>query len=371
MSFSIIINRRRFLQAASTALAAGALPSIASNKASAQTPGELRVLVYGGDTGKAMIEAYVKPFEAETGIKMTPITDQGDRASIEMMVAQNNVTVDVVTANQGSSFELSQKGLFEPIDYSIYRNEDLDGLADFAKQPFGVANVVYAFVMVYNTEKFPAGKLRPTTWAEFWDVNSFPGVRSLVSGQYGSEGPWEEALLADGVNPKDIYPMDLDRVFKSLDRIKPDIRKWWGTGSEIQQMMHDKAVDLVNAYDGRAGTLIKQGAPLEINRNQAKITWDYWQIVKGSPNAHAAQQFVAFTARADRQAAFSQLMPFGPSNLNAFKVLPEDIGRSLASHPDYLRSSVLIDSKWYAEKGSDGLTNTEKLVQRWNEWILL
>ncbi|TIU24918.1 MAG: extracellular solute-binding protein, partial [Mesorhizobium sp.] len=93
----------------------------------------------------------------------------------------------------------------------------------------------------------------------------------------------------------DIYPMDLDRVFKSLDRIKPDIRKWWGTGSEIQQMMHDKAVDLVNAYDGRAGTLIKQGAPLEINRNQAKITWDYWQIVKGSPNAHAAQQFVAFT----------------------------------------------------------------------------
>ncbi|RWD96179.1 MAG: ABC transporter substrate-binding protein, partial [Mesorhizobium sp.] len=76
-----------------------------------------------------------------------------------------------------------------------------------------------------------------------WDVNSFPGVRSLVSGQYGSEGPWEEALLADGVAPKDIYPMDIDRLFKSLDRIKPDIRKWWGTGSEIQQMMHDKAVD--------------------------------------------------------------------------------------------------------------------------------
>ncbi|RWD97183.1 MAG: ABC transporter substrate-binding protein, partial [Mesorhizobium sp.] len=104
MSFSTNINRRRFVQAASTALAAGALPSIASNTASAQTSGELRVLVYGGDTGKAMIEAYVKPFEAETGIKVTPITDQGDRASIEMMVAQNNVTVDVVTANQGSSF---------------------------------------------------------------------------------------------------------------------------------------------------------------------------------------------------------------------------------------------------------------------------
>ncbi|RUW60923.1 twin-arginine translocation signal domain-containing protein, partial [Mesorhizobium sp. M4B.F.Ca.ET.049.02.1.2] len=50
MSFSTNINRRRFVQAASTALAAGALPSIASNTASAQTSGELRVLVYGGDT---------------------------------------------------------------------------------------------------------------------------------------------------------------------------------------------------------------------------------------------------------------------------------------------------------------------------------
>ncbi|TGV78311.1 extracellular solute-binding protein, partial [Mesorhizobium sp. M2D.F.Ca.ET.145.01.1.1] len=105
------------------------------------------------------------------------------------------------------------------------------------------------------------------------------------------EGPWEEALLADGVSPDKLYPMDIDRVFASLDKIKPHIRKWWSSGSEIQQMLHDKVVDIAQSYDGRALLLIDQGAATEINRNQAKLQWDYWVIPKGSPNAKAAQKF--------------------------------------------------------------------------------
>lgn len=46
-----------------------------ANQASAQSLGELRVLIGGGDVGTANIEAYVKPLQAETGIKVTPITD--------------------------------------------------------------------------------------------------------------------------------------------------------------------------------------------------------------------------------------------------------------------------------------------------------
>lgn len=66
--------------------------------------------------------------------------------------------------------------------------------------------------MVYNTEKYPADKPRPSSWAEFWPVDKFPGVRLLETGEWGSEGPWEEALLADGVPVDQIYPMDIDRV---------------------------------------------------------------------------------------------------------------------------------------------------------------
>ncbi|WP_342202973.1 ABC transporter substrate-binding protein [Mesorhizobium carmichaelinearum] len=357
------------MQATSSAIAVGALSSIV-RPASAQSPGELRVTVGGGDVGKATIEAFVKPFEAETGIKVTPITDDSNVTAIELMVKSGNVTLDVCAVGQGTALTLDRKGLLEKIDYSIYKKEELDGLYDFAKKPFGVSWPVYSYNMVYNTESFPAGKPRPKTWAEFWDVKKFPGVRTLVSGEGGSEGPWEEALLADGVPADKLYPLDIDRVFRSLDKIKPHIRKWWSSGSEIQQMLADKAIDVGQSYDGRALLLVDQGAPIEINRNQAKLQWDFFVIPKGGPNVQNAQKFVEFISRADRQAAFLKTFVVGPTNRNAVKLISDEIARKLPTYPDYMQSSVLMNSEWYNDVGSDGLTNTERLIQRWNEWIL-
>lgn len=364
------VSRRRLMQASSSALLVGALDSFAS-RALAAPSDELRVVVNGGDVGKANIEAYAKPFEAATGIKVTAITDQLSLANFELMVTTNTVSVDVTPMNQGSALIAAGKGLLEQIDYSIYKKEEVDGLFDFAKQPFGVGMVIYSYLMVYNTEKFPANKPRPRNWAEFWDVKTFPGIRALVSGRNGSEGPWEEALLADGVPPDKIYPMDIDRIFVSLDKIKPHVRKWWTVGSEIQQIMQDRAADLVQSYSGRAGVVASRGAPMELNRNQSKLQWDYWVIPKGSPNAQKAQKFIEFATRAERQAALSQLFPEGPANRNAFRLLDENVARKLCTHPDYMANSIPINMRWYGERGSDGLTNAERLRERWNEWILL
>lgn len=366
---SCSINRRRLMQASSSVLILGTLNSVTSRALGASN--ELRVSVGGGEWGKANIEAYVKPFQAETGIKVNPITDDSTIAQLELMVTTKNVTLDVINLGAPSVAIAGPKGHLEEIDYSIYKKEELDGILDFAKEPFAVGALMYANVMVYNTQKFPPGQPRPTTWAEFWDVNKFPGVRVLPSGQRGVEGPWEESLLADGVPMNAVYPMDIDRIFRSLDKIKPHVRKWWTVGSEIQQIMHDKTADLVNAFDGRATQLINQGAPLEINRNQAKLRWDYWAIPKGSPNVANAQKFIEFATRADRQAAFAQLLNYGPTNRNAFKLIPEKVARNLASYPDYMAISLPWNAKWYSEVGAGGLTNAEQLRQRWNEWVLL
>ncbi|MER9751364.1 ABC transporter substrate-binding protein [Mesorhizobium sp. M0140] len=362
------MNRRQLLTTFSTI--AIAAPYV-SRQGWAQSPGELRVQLYGGDVGKANIEAIAKPFEAETGIKVIPITADADMVTLELMVTQNNVTLDVVALSPATSILAGQKGYLEKIDYSIYRKEELDAIIDFCKQPYGVSGQVYSWVMFYNTDHFPADKPRPTSWAEFWDVEKFPGVRTLETGAYGSEGPWEEALLADGVPADALYPMDIDRIFASLDKIKPHIRKWWESGSEIQQMMREKAVDIGHCYDGRAGVLIDEGVPLEISRNQAKLACDYWGVVKGGPNIAGAQKFIEFATRAERQADFAKRIAYGPPNLNAYKLIPEERGRRLSTHPDNLGSGIFLNNKWYTEIGSDGLSNTQRLVDRWNAWILL
>lgn len=366
---SIRINRRRFMQATSSAVAVGALSSVA-RRASAQSSGELKIVVVGGNFGKAVLEAFVKPFEAETGIKVTPVNQDVNDAQIGMMVEARNVSVDVGLLSQGGVLNLAAKGYLENIDYSIYKKAELEGIEGHFKQPFGVSPYIYSSIMAYNTKKFPVGKPRPTTWAEFWDVKKFPGVRALPTGQGGIGGPWEEALLADGVAADALYPMDVDRIFASLDKIKPHIRKWWASGSEILQIMRDNVADIVQTYDGRAISLIDDGAPIEINRNQVKLTWDYWYIPKGSPNLQNAQKFIEFTTRSDRQAAFAQLFALAPSNRNAYRLIPEKIARKLATYPDYAANSYTVNAKWYAEIGSDGLSNVQRLVQRWNDWIL-
>ncbi|MCA1365741.1 ABC transporter substrate-binding protein [Bradyrhizobium sp. IC3069] len=366
---SFLMNRRRILQAGSSAILAAAMNSTPGGALAANSD-ELRVMVYGGDIAKAYIEAFVKPFKAEMGIKVTPITDQITFAQLELMVNSKAVTVDIAPITQGSTIIGSEKGLLEPIDYSKFKKEELDGLFEFAKHPFGVGQLIFSYVMVYNTERFPADKPRPATWAEFWDVKKFPGVRSMVSGRGGGEGPWEEALLADGVAPDKIYPMDIDRIFASLDKIKPHIRKWWTVGSEIQQIMTDKAADLMQSYSGRTGVVISRGAPMEMNRKQSKLQWDSWIIPKGGPNAEKAQKFIEFATRGERQAALARLWPEGPTNRNAFKLLPDELARKLPSHPDYLTTGIVMNGRWYSKKGADGKTNSDRLRERWNEWIL-
>lgn len=177
---SFWLNRRRFMQTTTSVFAVGALSSVAS-RASAQSSGELTVVVGGGAWAKANMEAYVEPFQAETGIKVNTITDELTSPQLELMVTNNNVTIDVADLGPGTAIPAFEKGLLEKIDYSIYKKEELDAIVDFGKQQFGVASLFYSLNMVYNSETYPAGKPRPATWAELWDVNKFPGVRILAS----------------------------------------------------------------------------------------------------------------------------------------------------------------------------------------------
>ncbi|MET3909906.1 putative spermidine/putrescine transport system substrate-binding protein [Bradyrhizobium sp. S3.3.6] len=364
------VSRRRFVQGTSSLIAAGAMFSV--SRPAAASSGDLRLNMSAGNFGDAIMAAFVRPFEAETGVKVTPIYQDLRAAQVGLMVKNNSVTIDAVLVSQVTGLTLAGGGYLEQVDYSLHNPRELETTEGRCKHPFGFGSYLYSLNMVYNTKKFPAEKPRPTNWAEFWDATKFPGPRSLGNGQGGSPlpGPWEEALLADGVAMDALYPMDIDRVFASLDKIKPHIRKWWTTGAEILQVMRDGVADLVQSVDGRALSLIDNGDPIEINRNQAKLTFDYWIIPKGSPNVLNAQKFIAFTGRADRQAAFAQLFAQAPSNQRAYEQIPEKVARKLATYPEYMKTSFLVNGEWYVQTGADGLTNSQRLTQRWNGWIV-
>lgn len=89
-------------------------------------------------------------------------------------------------------------------------------------------------LIAYNKEALDKA---PSGWDDFWDVEAFPGPRGLPD--TGDRDWWVPvvALLADGVAPDDLFPLDLDRAYAKLDEIKPHIDVWWKSGNQLQQIM--------------------------------------------------------------------------------------------------------------------------------------
>lgn len=328
----------------------------------------ITVMVGGGAYGDGQIEAYARPFEQATGIKVVAIKDQMKLSKLKLMVENNNVDVDVFSIAQADGIVAARNGYLQNLDYSIYNADELKGIPEAARTPWGMPSLYYAYVLGLNSTKFPEGSAAPQSWADFWNFKKFPGTRVMQSGVLGSEGPWEEALLADGVPVDKLYPMDIDRIFKSLDKIRPQIRKWWTVGSENQQLFADNVAELGMSYDGRIAILKAAGKPVRAEFNQAKINWSSWVIPKGAPNAVAAQKFIEFASRAKQQAIFATRTSYGPTNLNAFSFIDKNLAKSMTSYPQNVKKAYFMNVEWYSQVGSDGKTNADRLIQRWNEW---
>ena len=348
-----------------TAALAGSLIGMAMASASAQS---LTVFVSGGSFADAMIESFIKPFEEETGIKVNAVKSEMGMPRWSMAVQTNTVDFDVALTSHAFGIKLASDGAMTPIDYSIYDKAELDGLRPEFRQEWGVAAIINGIVLSYNTETLPDGK-RPQGWADFWNTKDFPGTRTLMA-PYVGVASLEEALIADGVPVDELYPLDVDRAFNKLDEIKPEIRKWWESASEAQQMFNAGIMDMGNSFDGRIVTLQKSGKPIGFTFNEGKMYGSYWAIPKGAKNEAEAQKFIEFATRGKNQATLAKIMGYSPSNSTAFEHLPDDLAATLITAPGNIEKAYPMNMEWYAEVGSDGKTNTQRITERWQEWII-
>ena len=136
--------------------------------------------------------------------------------------------------------------------------------------------------------------------ADLWDVKKFPGPRAL---RKSPKTTLEFALIADGVPAKDVYKVlgtkdGVDRAFKKLEQLRPNVKVWWTAGAQPPQLLADGEVVMTTAWNGRIYDAVKNSG------KNFKIVWDgqgldfnLWAIPKGTKNLALAQQFVAFTVK--------------------------------------------------------------------------
>ncbi len=365
------LSRRRLLATGSAALAATAMPGLGTSHVVSAVAQENQVVTTGGGGAweAALKTTYFEPFTEETGIEVV-IVDYPTDAELQVKIETNTVDVDLVEFGTTSLVLFAQEGLVEPIDLSFFSEETVNGLLPEAKiGDYGIATSFGSVILGYRTDVFSDPESAPQTWADFWDTAAFPGARTLGIGDGPTRSTLEIALLADGVAAADLYPIDFDRAFASLDRIKDDIVTWWETGTQSPQMLSDQEVDLASAYNGRITDIAEQGVPAAINWNQGILYAAPYAVPKGAPNRENAMQLLAYMSDAKREAEFSMLIAYGPGNGKAFDYIPAERAAVLNTAPDLVKLQIPQDVEFWAFNDESGTPMLDVAAERWLEWV--
>lgn len=315
------------------------------------------VISFGGASGDAMQQAYYAPFSQKTGTRVVAGDYNGELSRIRAMVETGNVSWDLVELESPELARGCFEGMFEPIDWE--RLGIKDQLIDAAIEECGVGTFVWSTVLAYNADRLPRA---PQTWQDFWNVKDFPGKRGL---RRGAKYTLEFALMADGVSADQVYdvlrtPAGVARAFAKLDELSPHIQ-WWEAGAQPPQWLVAGDVVMSSAYNGRIAAAQTEGRNLAIAWQGSVYDLDYWAIVAGSRHQDTAYEFIRFASQADTQAAYSQVIPYGPVNPAALSHLPEAQAARMPTHANNLEGALSMDTEFWVDFG-------EELEQRFSAW---
>ena len=312
----------------------------------------LTFVSFGGAYQKAQVTAWVEPYmKANPGVKIVQ-DEPTDYAKLQTMVKAGNVTWDVVDVGNDFGLENTGADFLEPLDYTVIPRDEL---VEGAASKYRVANMDYGVVFAYRTDKFEDDK--PTGWADFFDLDRFPGKRGLWKDVGG--GILEFALIADGVDPAKLYPIDEDRAYRKLDTIKDDI-VFWETGAQSAQLLADGEVTMGHSWNGRVYDIQQEKVPVEIVWNEFALTSDFFVVPKGSKNVKEAMKFIAYCVAAENNAELSESIPYSPINEGSLERVDASKEEDLAT--TYKDKSFRLDDAYFDKE-------RQTLDRRFQEWL--
>lgn len=305
---------------------------------------------WGGTTQAAQKKHWIDPFVAGGGaVVMDGPTDYG---KFKAMVESGNVVWDVVDVEADFAAKAAKDGLLEAIDYSVVDKTPLD--PRFAGTHF-VGSFAYAFVLGYNKDAFKAAPA-PAGWAQLFDLRTYPGKRTLY--KWSAPGVLEIALLADGVAADKLYPLDLDRAFRKLDTIKPQII-WWTGGAQSQQLLASGEAPIGMFWNGRVHAIEGSRVNVAASWKQNLAAGDVLVVPKGSKNKAAAMKFLAAATSARQQAGFATETAYAPIHSGAQALMPAAAVDALPQR--HAAEQITLDMNYWAE-------NRDAIARRWYAW---
>jgi len=317
------------------------------------------VVSFGGDYQAALREALYNPAAQKLGITIEEDSLRGI-ADVRLQVQGGNPTWDVVELGRQYCMSDEAAELFETLDFSLIPNA-----ADFGEQLSGenwvAGTVTYSAVLAWDKETY--GDAAPQNWADFFDVEKFPGVRAMYA---QPRFMIEAALLGDGVPRDQLYPLDVQRAIDKIGSIRDHIEIFYTSHGQSVQMAKDREVDMMAMLDGRAAAAIKDGAPYAFTYNEGIFDTGCLAIPKGAPHKENAMKVINELIAPENQANIPLTFAYGPVNPKAFDTgkIPADLAATLNSSPENMATQVILDSGWWARHEAEVQPLWDALLQQ-------
>ena len=338
-------------------------------------PRSITVVSWGGSYGQAIQEGANIPFTEETGIGIEIEDYTGGLAQIRTQVEINKIHWDVVGLEIADAVRGCDEGILEPIDINLLPPgpDGTPAAEDFPAETqitCGVDRLYYSTVYAYNEESILGTK--PSTMADFFDLEAFPGRRGM---RRVPQVNIEFALIADGVPLDEVYatmstPEGLDRAFAKLETIKSEVI-WWEAGAQPPQMLADGEVVMTTAYNGRIfNARVLENQPFVIVWDGQVLNVGQVGIVKGTPRLEDALKYVAFATSAESLARIASRISYSPARKSGVSLVTPhvvtgvDMEPHLPASPANVTNSLRYDWSWW-------VNHQDEMNERFSTWLAL
>ncbi len=339
------LARGRGAASALTASAVFGITFLTAQAVAAQQ--EVTIASWGGSYQEAQSKALFLPAAEALGITVREETYKGI-GQVRTKVRAGAVPWDIISTGSGGGARGCVEEILLPLDFDII---DVSNFVADTYLPCCVGSDVFATVMAWNTETY--GDNGPQSWADFWDVEKFPGTRSIRGKMAGMLEP---ALMADGVAGNEVYAVldseaGIQRALDKIRELKPHVEVWWGSGAQHAQLMKDGEVDMTTGWNGRFDVAIADGAKTAYTYAQGLQDYDCFGIPAGAPNPQLAMQLIGEMSKAEVQVNLPKYITYGPTNAGVYDLgqIADAVARKLPTHPDNARLLLPVSQQWYAK----------------------
>lgn len=320
---------------------------IAAGPAFAQSD-EITVQIWGS-TWENGLKAISQQFEAETGIKVNPVTQSSSgEGLIKLQVNRDKPTVDVWFATNTIASEAAQdEKLFAKIPHDKLTNRD--ELIDGAISDDWVGIYYYPMGIVYNADVISEP---PTSWSDLWK----PEYKGQIIAPAMSIYSGSLLTVANTINGG--ASDNFDKGFEALKSLNDNVSLYYTSDSQARQSIVQGEGAILVGQSSHMNAVAGEGVNVKmVSPKPSPMYFDVMMMTNGE-NQEAAAKFIDYIISKGAQEELLSRVNMAPVNRNV--ELPKELAEILPAEGD----GFVMDGRVVLDNISDWSVRFDEIMSR-------